>query len=34
VIGAWAGSLLTGFDRLSSLRLGVVSRGKVGLIVN
>src|SRR6185503_15712360 len=35
IIGAGAGGLLTGFNRLSSLRLGVgmVSRGEVGLIV-
>ena len=35
IIGAGAGGLLTGFTRLSSLRLGVgmVSRGEVGLIV-
>ncbi|NJL55669.1 cation:proton antiporter [bacterium] len=35
IIGAGAGGLLTGFNRLSSLRLGIgmVSRGEVGLIV-
>jgi Kef-type K+ transport system membrane component KefB len=35
IIGAGAGGLLTGFSRLSSLRLGIgmVSRGEVGLIV-
>jgi Kef-type K+ transport system membrane component KefB len=35
LIGAGGGGLLTGFDRLSSLRLGVgmISRGEVGLIV-
>jgi len=35
IIGAGGGGLLTGFDRLSSLRLGVgmISRGEVGLIV-
>lgn len=35
IIGAGSGGLLTGFDRLSSLRLGVgmISRGEVGLIV-
>ena len=35
IIGAGGGGLLTGFNRLSSLRLGVgmVSRGEVGLIV-
>lgn len=35
IIGAGGGGLLTGFDRLSSLRLGtgMVSRGEVGLIV-
>jgi Kef-type K+ transport system membrane component KefB len=35
IIGAGAGGLLTGFNRVSALRLGVgmVSRGEVGLIV-
>jgi Na+:H+ antiporter len=35
VLGAGAGGLLTGFNRLSALRLGVgmVSRGEVGLII-
>jgi Kef-type K+ transport system membrane component KefB len=35
IVGAGAGGLLTGFDRNSSLRLGIgmVSRGEVGLIV-
>ncbi|MBC7869746.1 MAG: cation:proton antiporter [Chitinophagaceae bacterium] len=35
IIGAGAGGLLTGFDRLSSLRLGMgmISRGEVGLII-
>lgn len=35
IIGAGSGGLLTGFNRLSSLRLGVgmISRGEVGLIV-
>lgn len=35
VIGAGAGGLLTGFPRLSTLRLGIgmISRGEVGLIV-
>ena len=35
IIGAGAGGLLSGFNRLSSLRLGIgmVSRGEVGLIV-
>lgn len=35
ILGAGAGGLLTGFDRQSSLRLGIgmVSRGEVGLIV-
>ncbi len=35
LIGAGAGGLLTGFNRVSSLRLGIgmVSRGEVGLIV-
>jgi Kef-type K+ transport system membrane component KefB len=35
IIGAGAGGLLTGFSRLSALRLGVgmISRGEVGLII-
>jgi Kef-type K+ transport system membrane component KefB len=35
ILGAGAGGLLTGFDRRSSLRLGIgmISRGEVGLIV-
>ncbi|CAG0998404.1 hypothetical protein ARNL5_03869, partial [Anaerolineae bacterium] len=35
IIGSGAGGLLTGFNRLSSLRLGIgmISRGEVGLIV-
>lgn len=35
IVGAGVGGLLTGFNRLSSLRLGVgmISRGEVGLIV-
>ena len=35
IIGAGAGGLLSGFNRLSSLRLGIgmISRGEVGLIV-
>jgi Kef-type K+ transport system membrane component KefB len=35
IVGAGAGGLLTGFNRLSSLRLGtgMISRGEVGLII-